>query len=739
MIYPLAPKPKQKSTVAAAEEGFLPEEVDSWEAEGVSPEELDGMAAPKPAAPAKRAPKDSFETNDYNYFTNQNGERQRRKLDWQDRTAGAVLGALEAPLFGANDEVVGAASAGLEQAQEFFGLMPKGYKARTVAEGIKRAQDLKNNYAKARETGEIGFWDGDNVASNAAGLAGSIWGFDKLYKGAKGAADVAQQVITKSKAVSGADKLYNAIYGLAGSGALGSQLFETFTPDGNVEERLQHLKEVGAAPAMMGAAFGLGGGVVGKGIGAGGSAAIKQMSPAVSRAARRLAEILNDADLTPQEIAESHAKNTAIKPDATLAEAGPDWFRGWQSEAGVSARAQGSKDIAAKTLLDRQRGSTRRIEEDIVQGFGGGGAFKTTFDGLKKTAQEAAKPLYDKAYAKPPLMSPELFQMVNSPAGKKMAQAAQKIMEVDPEISGNLPVIPKDAAGNIIGYPTQLLDYMKRGMDDIIHASYSGSKPKPQLGDAYKNFRDKFLGIVDNLNEDFAKARAAYAGPMATRTALEKGYEMAMRPKEEIIEHMAKLNPSELEFFKRGFAQNWINTMRKTPHGANAGGKLLNNNMKEDAARAVLGDEGFAKLKERSTLEGRMTDSFNEVYGNSKTAERLQAAEDSRAQSAEEMFSVSFAPAEPTQWIRARGMNWIAEKLRGFDKAKRAEISRMLFSRNKDEAAEAIKLIEANMEYARQRAAASRSFTGTGGITAGGTQTTGAGANVSNLSEEQGF
>jgi hypothetical protein len=113
MIYPLAPKPKQKPKTAAAEEGFLPEEVDSWEAEGVSPEELDRMSAPQ----AKPAPKDSFEANDYNYFTNQTGERQRRKMDWQDRTTGAVLGMLEAPLFGANDEVVGAASAGLEQAQ----------------------------------------------------------------------------------------------------------------------------------------------------------------------------------------------------------------------------------------------------------------------------------------------------------------------------------------------------------------------------------------------------------------------------------------------------------------------------------------------------------------------------------------------------------------------------------------------------------------------------------------------
>ena len=460
-------------------------------------------------------------------------------------------------------------------------------------------------------------------------------------------------------------------------------------------------------------------------------------SPAAKQAARRLAELLNEADVSIDDIAESHAKNTAIKPDATLGEAGPEWFRAWQSEGGAAARQQGSREAAAKTLFERQRGSTRRIEEDIVQGFGGGGAFKTTFDGLKKAAQEAAKPLYDKAYANPPLMSPELFQMVNSPAGKRMAQAAQRIMEVDPELAGRLPIIPKDAAGNIIGYPTQLLDYMKRGMDDIIHGAYNGKNPQPQLGAAYKNFRDKFLGVVDALNPDFANARAAYAGPMATRTALEKGYEMALRPKEEIIEYMAKLNESELAFFKRGFAQNWINAMRKTPYGANAGGKLLNNNMKEDAARAVLGDEGFNSLKAKADLEGRMTDNYNEVYGNSKTAERLAAQEDSKAQSAEEMFNVAFSTTEPTAWIRGKGASWIASKLRLFDKEKRNQIAKMLYSRNKEEQQAAIKAISDQIEYARQKAAGTRASTAVGGIITG-TGAAGQGT-VSDISKEQGF
>ncbi len=741
MIYPLAPKPKAKplQTMVADDPNDAPlsdEEMNALDAP-MTDEEMN--AAETPAAPVKRAPKDSGEWNDGNYFTNsQTGSRQRRSLDLQDRTTGAVLGALEAPLFGANDEVVGATSAGLEQAQEFFGLMPKGFKARTVAEGIKRAQDVKNAYAKARETGEIGFLDGDNVASNAAGLAASVLPYDTLYKGAKGAANIAQSLLTKgSQATTNLHKLYNAIYGLAGSGAIGSELYETFTPDGDLGKRVEHLKEVGAAPAVMGAIFGLGGGALGKGIGSGGGYLINKMAPAAKQAARRLAELLNEADVSIDDIAESHAKNTAIKSDATLGEAGPEWFRAWQSEGGSAARQQGSREAAAKTLLERQRGSTRRIEEDIVAGFGGGGAFKTTFDGLKKTAQEAAKPLYDKAYAHPPLMSPELFQMVNSPAGKRMAMAAREIMEVDPELAGKMPIIPRDAAGNVIGYPTQLLDYMKRGMDDIVHGAYNGKNPKPQLGDAYKKFREKFLGIVDDLNPEFADARAAYAGPMATRTALEKGYEMAMRPKEEIIEHMAKLNPSELEFFKRGFAQNWINAMRKTPHGANAGGKLLNNNMKEDAARAVLGDEGFNGLKAKADLEARMTDSYNEVYGNSKTAERLAAQEDSKAQSAEEMFNVAFSTTEPTAWIRNKGTSWIASKLRLFDREKRNQIAKMLYSRNKDEQQAAIKAISDQIEYARQKADGTRASTAVGGIITG-TGAAGQGT-VSNISKEQGF
>jgi hypothetical protein len=203
---------------------------------------------------------------------------------------------------------------------------------------------------------------------------------------------------------------------------------------------------------------------------------------------------------------------------------------------------------------------------------------------------------------------------------------------------------------------------------------------------------------------------------------------------------MKGLNESQLEFFRRGFAQNWINTTRKTPHGANMGGKLLNNNMKDDAARFVLGDEQYAALKEKASLEARMTESFNEVYGNSKTAERLQAAEDSKAQSAEEMFNVQFAPVEPRQWIKQQGANKIAQLLRRFDKDKRAEVARMLYSRNKDEAAAAIKLISENMDYAKKLADRYRTHQGAFGGGAGASASAQSNpGNISNISEEQGF
>lgn len=674
------------------------------------------------------------ESDDSKFFTNQYGVRQKRTLSDYERTAGSSLGAIEAPLFGGNDEAMGTFDALTQQGADLFGLLPKGKKPQTINEAIADAQRIKNRYAAARESGEIDFWDNDNVAANAAGTFLSIAPYNYLYKGAKTAADIGQAILTKgSNAVSGFEKLLNTGYGLAGSGAIASELYEALTPDGSLKERVDHLVDAGAAPLAAGALFGVAGGAAGAGGAKGLQFVAKQALPPAKAAARRLAEILNDAELKTKDIADSHAANQAVKPDATFAEAGPEWFRGWQTEGGVAARSQGSKDLAAKTLLERQRGSTRRIEEDIVEAFGGGGAFKTTYEGIKKAAQEAAEPLYKEAYAQPPIQSAKLYRLINSVTGRKMMQAALDVMEASP--NAKTPMVVTNVAGRVVGWPTEAIQYMKKGLENMISREFK-VEGRPEIAKAYKEFKEMLLDEVDQLNPIYGKARAKYAGEMETRDALESGFKLAFSPKEEIAAAMEKLNPSELDFFKRGFAQHWINTVRKSTHGGNIGGRLLNSNIKEDGARLVLGDDAFNALKHKAELEARMTDNFNEVYGNSKTAERLQAREDSNAQSAEEMFSEIAAPlVEPVQWIKNAGMSWIAQKLRFFDKAKRAEITRMLFSRNKDEQAEAIKQIEAQMARAQHMKENMGAAQGFGG---GVTSTTGQ-ATINDIKDNQGF
>lgn len=753
MIYPLAPKPRAKplQTQVAENPNDAPmtdDEMNAAEAP-MTDEEMNAASAPAapPPEPDPYAAADAaYDRNskDPTQFMGKDGEFHKRTLDLQDRTRGAVLGMMEAPLFHFNDEIMGTLSALGEQGQSAFGLMPKGQRARTVREGIADAKRDQDRYAAARDSGEIGFWDADNVASNAVGTAAGVLApFEALYNGAKWTGQTVQHMIPFTriadpklltplqKAMYG---FYDTAYGLAGSGAAAAEIDQAGHAEGDPGERAKSVVKAGALPMMLGAAFGLGGGALGYGGGKMLQGGFNAALPTVRAAGLRLAEILNDAEVPLEQIALQHGDNLVIKPDVTLAEAGPDPFRGWQTEGGVVARSQGSKDIAAQTLLERQRGSTRRVAKDIADDFGADGNFKTTFDGLKKSAQEKSQPLYEEAYAKPPIQSAKLYRLINSVTGRKMMQAALDVMEASPD--AQTPMVVTNAAGRIIGWPTQAIQYMKQGLDNMISREFQ-VEARPAIANAYKDFKNRLLSEVDTLNPAYGEARAAYAGEMEAKDAIEAGYQNAYAHPAELNAKMLEFKtPSEREFFNRGMAQRRLNDVRTTPHGANVGAKMLNSDAKVDSGQWALGEKYHPHAR-KMELEQRMTDSYNEVYGNSKTAERLQAAEDSKAQSAEEMFSGAFEPiTEPTQWIKSQGMTMIGKALRFFDKGKRTELAKMLFSRNPDQQASAISIIQSMMDRAKQQKANMGNFTATPGQIG---SVAGQSAAVKDIKDNQGF
>jgi hypothetical protein len=93
---------------------------------------------------------------------------------------------------------------------------------------------------------------------------------------------------------------------------------------------------------------------------------------------------------------------------------------------------------------------------------------------LISEAKGAAGPLYERAYPKV-IQSPRLTAILNTPAGRAALKRATTIAANEGRDPNTLGV-QFDAAGDPVMMPTastQTLDYVKRGLDDIIEQGRS--------------------------------------------------------------------------------------------------------------------------------------------------------------------------------------------------------------------------------------------------------------------------
>ena len=69
------------------------------------------------------------------------------------------------------------------------------------------------------------------------------------------------------------------------------------------------------------------------------------------------------------------------------------------------------------------------------------------------------------------------------------------------------------------------LDYIKQGMDDVVETyrnKMTGKLELDRLGSATNNTLRTLIKRIDDVNPDYAKARAAYEGPAKMKTAMLK-------------------------------------------------------------------------------------------------------------------------------------------------------------------------------------------------------------------------
>jgi hypothetical protein len=409
-----------------------------------------------------------------------------------------------------------------------------------------------------------------------------------------------------------------AIGGAAGGAASGFGEGE-----GGFLPRLQSSAIGGAAGAALGPAL--------QGVGQGIQYA---RSSAADRAKSRVLNNLARDQMTPDQ---AMTMLDELGPVSTLADLGPNM----QGLGAAVASVPGQGKTAAQMLNARQmgdvasgetEGQAKRIVE-AGQSALGDTNYYGTIDDLMEKARADAEPLYQRAYQRNPIFGTTatkgLEEDLATPAAKRaMARAI--------EIAGNEKVDPRglgltiDAAGNatvdLSGKANmRTLDYIKRGLDDVLNAERDPLTGRLKLDEATKailDLKNSYVGHLKKLNPDYEAALNAYAGPAASRDAMELGRAALdpKRPLEITAKQVAKLSDIDRTFFRQGVMRQIEDVVTKSPDGADAVKRIFGNPNIRAKLRAAFPDEAsFKDFAKTMQAEAQMFATRGAVLQGSRT------------------------------------------------------------------------------------------------------------------------
>jgi len=177
---------------------------------------------------------------------------------------------------------------------------------------------------------------------------------------------------------------------------------------------------------------------------------------------------------------------------------------------------------------------------------------------------------------------------------------------------------------NVPGYTTQTLDYVKRGMDDVLEEQrnpITGRLALDEAGRAQNGVRGQLLSEVDRLNPDYAAARSAFAGPMASRDALSRGGEAYGLHPDELGIQVSNQAPEHLAQMQLGYRGAMVDHAGRVRDSGNPWDATLGSPVARDRLSTMYpGNPGVDRMLRAVDLEKQIQQTTNAVLGNSRTA-----------------------------------------------------------------------------------------------------------------------
>lgn len=298
----------------------------------------------------------------------------------------------------------------------------------------------------------------------------------------------------------------------------------------------------------------------------------------------------------------------------------------------VSRREGATGDALESALRQRQQAMPERVLTDLQDATGlTPEAIYGDHVAHAATLRAKAAPLYDEAYAQPPVQSDRLDALLKRPSLRKaMSRAATIAAEEgrDPAALG----FDFDAAGDVVRVRTpsnQTLDYVKRGLDDVLEGYRDTTTGKLRLdegGRAILGSLNEYRGLIAPEGSAYRKALDAGGDPIR----LEQAFNNAKRqmsngvPSRVFMDNFKAMGEAE----RQAQVAGWVSDAFE---GAQAGRLKLRDMQSPlyaNKVKAMLGPEKAKALLDKLALEIEIARRGSRMMpgGGSPTME-LQAAD----------------------------------------------------------------------------------------------------------------
>jgi hypothetical protein len=371
---------------------------------------------------------------------------------------------------------------------------------------------------------------------------------------------------------------------------------------------------------------------------------------------------------------------------------------------------------AHQFLQDRQLGQVDRVGADIGRHLSGED-FHKTLDDLDKTRRVQAAPLYDEAYQQPLVWNATIETLIDRPSTRQALSRARTIAAEEGRDPTGLGLDLDDAGNTAINKTAasmQTLDYVKRGLDDVLETFRDKTTGKLRLdegGRAIDATRRNFVSAVDALNPKYAEARKAWGGPTQTMEAARLGRQYANGDAEVTLKRFGDLSEGDKTAFRLGVARELAGKVENTRDGHNAVNKIFGSKGQRSRLQALFPDaQSFAAFEKAMAEELRMADTRRIVTGGSAT-KRIEAEQDDAGALSRAALDYAGGGVKGVLFGLA---NRAVSKARGINEASADELSKMLFST--DRSVQQRALAEVRL---RQRQIANRAARGVQGVMAG--------------------